>query len=127
MKKFSIKTLIVLMLVLVLCFSLVACGEKKDDNNDGGGNGGGDTSCTRHVDRRPKDGKCDNCGADMGTSGGGGNEGGGNDGGGDTGYGAAQFFQGLWDSAATILRELVGHTPIHTPHPIQSIGETARV
>ena len=109
MKKFSIKTLIVLMLVLVLCFSLVACGEKKDDDNDGGGNGG-DTSCTRHVDRRPKDGKCDNCGADMGTSGGGGNEGGndgGNDGGDDTGYGAAQFFQGLWDSAATIGSEEV--------------------
>ena len=100
MKKFSIKTLIVLMLVLVLCFSLAACGEK-DDNNDNGGNGGG-TSCTRHVDRRPKDGKCDNCGADMG---------------GTTpeppgpdqpeGYGAAQFFQGLWDSAATIGREEV--------------------
>ena len=95
MKKFSIKTLIVLMLVLVLCFSLVACGEK-DDDNDGGGNGGDDTSCTRHVDRRPKDGKCDNCGADMGTQP-------------DppspdqpADYGAAQFFQGLWDSAATI-------------------------
>ena len=99
MKKFSIKTLIVLMLVLVLCFSLVACGEKEDPTPDPDD---GDTSCTRHVDRRPKDGKCDNCGADMGTSGGGGNDGGGNDGGGDTGYGAAQFFQGLWDSAATI-------------------------
>ena len=98
MKKFSIKTLIVLMLVLVLCFSLVACGEK-DDDNDGGGNGGGDTSCSRHVDRRPKDGKCDNCGADMGTP----------DDPDDpddpdqpAGYGAAQFFQGLWDSAASI-------------------------
>ena len=103
MKKFSIKTLIVLMLVLVLCFSLVACGEK-DDDNDGGGNGGGDTSCTRHVDRRPKDGKCDNCGADMGTP----------DDPDDpddpdqpAGYGAAQFFQGLWDSAATIGQEEV--------------------
>ena len=105
MKKFSIKTLIVLMLVLVLCFSLVACGEK-DNDNDGGGNGGGDTSCTRHVDRRPKDGKCDNCGADMGTSGGGSNDGG-NDGGDETGYGAAEFFQGLWDSAATIGQEEV--------------------
>lgn len=106
MKKFSIKTLIVLMLVLVLCFSLVACGEKDNGNDNGGNNGGGnggDTSCTRHVDRRPKDGKCDNCGADMGTSGGGGGEDvGGGDVGGDTGYGAAQFFQGLWDSAATI-------------------------
>lgn len=93
MKKFSIKTLIVLMLVLVLCISLVACGEKKDPTPEPDD----DTSCTRHVDRRPKDGKCDNCGADMG---------------GTTpeppgpdqpeGYGAAQFFQGLWDSAATI-------------------------
>ena len=93
MKKFSIKTLIVLMLVLVLCFSLVACGEKDDPTPDPD-----DTTCTRHVDRRPKDGKCDNCGADMG---------------GTTpddpddpdqpdGPGAAQFFQGLWDSAATI-------------------------
>ena len=92
MKKFSIKTLIVLMLVLVLCLSLVACGEKKDPTPDPDD---GDTSCTRHVDRRPKDGKCDNCGADMGEP--------------DPppgpqpeGYGAAQFFQGLWDSAATI-------------------------
>lgn len=93
MKKFSIKTLIVLMLVLVLCISLVACGEKKDPTPDP--DDGGNTSCTRHVDRN-KDGKCDKCGADM-----------------DTqpvpppgpqpeGYGAAQFFQGLWDSAATI-------------------------
>lgn len=96
MKKFSIKTLIVLMLVLVLCFSLVACGEKKDPTPDPD-----DTSCTRHVDRN-RDGKCDKCGADTGTSGGGGNEGGGNEGGDETGYGAAQFFQGLWDSAATI-------------------------
>ena len=64
MKKFSIKTLIVLMLVLVLCFSLVACGEKDNDNNNGG-NDDGNTSCTRHVDRNPKDGKCDKCGADM--------------------------------------------------------------
>ena len=94
MKKFSIKTLIVLMLVLVLCFSLVACGEKKDPTPEPDDN----TSCTRHVDRRPKDGKCDNCGADMGGTTP------------DTpvdpdqpaGYGAAQFFQGLWDSAATI-------------------------
>ena len=104
MKKFSIKTLIVLMLVLVLCFSLVACGEK-DDNNDGGGNGGGNgggTSCSRHVDRN-KDGKCDKCGADMGEP--------------DDPvdpvdpvdptYGAAEFFQGLWDSAATIGQEEV--------------------
>ena len=113
MKKFSIKTLIVLMLVLVLCFSLVACGEK-DNNNDNGDNDGGNTSCTRHVDRRPKDGKCDNCGADMGTSGGGGNDGGGNDGGGETGYGAAQFFQGLWDSAATI-----GSTEISSENDIK--------
>ena len=98
MKKFSIKTLIVLMLVLVLCFSLVACGEKDDPTPDPD-----DTTCTRHVDRRPKDGKCDNCGADMG---------------GTTpddpddpdqpdGPGAAQFFQGLWDSAATIGSEEV--------------------
>lgn len=103
MKKFSIKTLIVLMLVLVLCFSLVACGDEKDDGNGGSGNGG-DTTCTRHVDRNPKDGKCDKCGADMGNGGDGGD--GGN---GDTpsGYGAAQFFQGLWDSAATIGQEEV--------------------
>ena len=98
MKKFSIKTLIVLMLVLVLCFSLVACGEKDDPTPDPD-----DTTCTRHVDRRPKDGKCDNCGADMG---------------GTTpddpddpdqpdGPGAAQFFQGLWDSAASIGSEEV--------------------
>ena len=99
MKKFSIKTLIVLMLVLVLCFSLVACGDKKDDGNDGG-NGGG-TSCTRHVDRN-KDGKCDKCGADMGTQPEpppGPDQ--------PEGYGAAQFFQGLWDSAATIGQEEV--------------------
>ena len=95
MKKFSIKTLIVLMLVLVLCFSLVACGEK-DNNNDNGDNDGGNTSCTRHVDRRPKDGKCDNCGADMGEPDPDPNDPV------DDGYGAAQFFQGLWDSAATI-------------------------
>ena len=101
MKKFSIKTLIVLMLVLVLCFSLVACGEKDNDNN-GGGNDGGDTSCTRHVDRRPKDGKCDNCGADMGGTE---PEPPGPDQ--PAGYGAAQFFQGLWDSAATIGSEEV--------------------
>ena len=92
MKKFSIKTLIVLMLVLVLCFSLVACGEKEDPTPDPD-----DTTCTRHVDRRPKDGKCDNCGADMGgttpdTP----------DDPVDPTYGAAQFFQGLWDSAASI-------------------------
>ena len=104
MKKFSIKTLIVLMLVLVLCFSLVACGEK-DDNNDGGGNGGGNgggTSCSRHVDRN-KDGKCDKCGADMGEP---------DDPDDpvdpvDPTYGAAEFFQGLWDSAATIGQEEV--------------------
>lgn len=93
MKKFSIKTLIVLMLVLVLCFSLVACGEKPEEPDEPTTD-----QCTRHVDRRPKDGKCDNCGADMGEP--------------DPdpdpdpdqpdGYGAAQFFQGLWDSAATI-------------------------
>lgn len=96
MKKFSIKTLIVLMLVLVLCFSLVACGEK-DNNNDNGDNDGGNTSCTRHVDRRPKDGKCDNCGADMGGTTPDDPDDPVND-----GYGAAQFFQGLWDSAASI-------------------------
>ena len=96
MKKFSIKTLIVLMLVLVLCFSLVACGEKDDPTPDPD-----DTTCTRHVDRRPKDGKCDNCGADMGTQP--------DPPGPDqpAGYGAAQFFQGLWDSAATIGSEEV--------------------
>ena len=93
MKKFSIKTLIVLMLVLVLCISLVACGEKPEEPDEPTTD-----QCTRHVDRRPKDGKCDNCGADMG---------------GTTpddpddpdqpdGPGAAQFFQGLWDSAASI-------------------------
>ena len=103
MKKFSIKTLIVLMLVLVLCFSLVACGEKDNDNNNGG-NDDGNTSCTRHVDRNPKDGKCDKCGADMGNNDD--DDDGGNLGG-DTGYGAAQFFQGLWDSAATIGQEEV--------------------
>ncbi|MBP3292113.1 MAG: hypothetical protein J6M26_06725, partial [Clostridia bacterium] len=70
-----------------------ACGEKDDPTPDPD-----DTTSTRHVDRRPKDGKCDNCGADMG---------------GTTpddpddpdqpdGPGAAQFFQGLWDSAASI-------------------------
>lgn len=93
MKKFSIKTLIVLMLVLVLCFSLVACGEKKDPTPDP--DDGGNTSCTRHVDRN-RDGKCDKCGADMDTQ---------PDpppGPQPEGYGAAQFFQGLWDSAATI-------------------------
>ena len=101
MKKFSIKTLIVLMLVLVLCFSLVACGDK-DNNNDNGDNDGGNTTCTRCVDRN-RDGKCDKCGADMGEP--------------DVPddpvdpvdptYGAAQFFQGLWDSAATIGQEEV--------------------
>ena len=104
MKKFSIKTLIVLMLVLVLCFSLVACGEK-DDNNDGGGNGGGNgggTSCSRHVDRN-KDGKCDKCGADMGEP----DEPDDPDDPVDPTYGAAEFFQGLWDSAATIGQEEV--------------------
>ena len=101
MKKFSIKTLIVLMLVLVLCFSLVACGEK-DNNNDNGDNDGGNTSCTRHVDRRPKDGKCDNCGADMGGTTPDDPDDPVND-----GYGAAQFFQGLWDSAASIGSEEV--------------------
>lgn len=40
MKKFSIRTLFVLLLALVLVFSLVACGEK---DNDGGNNGGGGT------------------------------------------------------------------------------------
>ena len=101
MKKFSIKTLIVLMLVLVLCFSLVACGDK-DNNNDNGDNDGGNTTCTRCVDRN-RDGKCDKCGADMGEP--------------DVPddpvdpvdptYGAAEFFQGLWDSAATIGQEEV--------------------
>ena len=38
MKKFSIRTLFVLLLALVLVFSLVACGDK---DNDGGNNGGG--------------------------------------------------------------------------------------
>lgn len=37
MKKFSIRTLFVLLLALVLVFSLVACGDK---DNDGGNNGG---------------------------------------------------------------------------------------
>ena len=94
MKKFSIKTLIVLMLVLVLCFSLVACGEKPEEPDEPTTD-----ECTRHVDRRPKDGKCDNCGADMGTP----------DDPDDPddpdqpdSPGAAQFFQGLWDSAASI-------------------------
>ena len=93
MKKFSIKTLIVLMLVLVLCFSLVACGEKPEEPDEPT-----TQECTRHVDRN-RDGKCDKCGADMGTP----------DDPDDPddpdqpdGPGAAQFFQGLWDSAATI-------------------------
>ena len=98
MKKFSIKTLIVLMLVLVLCFSLVACGEKPEEPDEPT-----TQECTRHVDRN-RDGKCDKCGADMGTP----------DDPDDpddpdqpAGYGAAQFFQGLWDSAATIGSEEV--------------------
>ena len=111
MKKFSIKSLIVLMLVLVLCLSLVACGEKPDPEPTPD-NGGGGTTCTQHIDengdkkcdecgkrfscRNHKDadgdGACDSCFAPI-TSGGGG---------GDTGYNAAQFFQGLWDAAAPI-------------------------
>lgn len=43
MKKFSIRTLFVLVLALVLVFSLVACGEK---DNDGGNNGGGNNPPT---------------------------------------------------------------------------------
>ena len=43
MKKFSIRTLFVLLLALVLVFSLVACGDK---DNDGGNNGGGNTPPT---------------------------------------------------------------------------------
>ena len=97
MKKFSIKTLIVLMLVLVLCFSLVACGEKPEEPDEPTTD-----QCTRHVDRRPKDGKCDNCGADMG-----GTTPDDPDDPDDPTYGAAQFFQGLWDSAATIGSEEV--------------------
>ena len=43
MKKFSIRTLFVLLLALVLVFSLVACGDKDNDGgNNGGGNNGGD-------------------------------------------------------------------------------------
>lgn len=97
MKKFSIKTLIVLMLVLVLCFSLVACGEKPEEPDEPTTD-----ECTRHVDRRPKDGKCDNCGADMGETP---PDPPGPDQPAD--YNAAQFFQGLWDSAATIGSEEV--------------------
>lgn len=43
MKKFSIRTLFVLLLALVLVFSLVACGDK---DNDGGNNGGGNNPPT---------------------------------------------------------------------------------
>jgi predicted small lipoprotein YifL len=107
MKKFSIKSLVVLMLVLVLCLSLVACGEKKpqtppDEPGD---------ECTQHIDEngdkkcdecgkrftcRHKDsdgdGACDKCFAPMDEE---------PDTPGDS-YNAAQFFQGLWDSAAPI-------------------------
>ena len=47
MKKFSIRTLFVLLLALVLVFSLVACGDKDNDGgNNGGNNGGGNTPPT---------------------------------------------------------------------------------
>ena len=121
MKKFSIKSLLVLVLVLVLCFSLVACGNKDDDNNDtpgGGGGGGTTTTCENHPIDEDGDGKCDDCGkatkckhsADK-------NE----DGLCDKckapmpepepeKYNAAQFFQGLWDSAAPIGQTAISDT-----------------
>lgn len=121
MKKFSIKSLLVLVLVLVLCFSLVACGNKDDDNNNnsgGGGGGGTTTTCENHPIDEDGDGKCDDCGkatkckhtADK-------NE----DGLCDKckapmpepepeKYNAAQFFQGLWDSAAPIGQTAISDT-----------------
>ncbi len=105
MKKFSIKTVLVLLLVLLLVFTMVACGGK-DDN---GGNNGGDEPCKRHVDNNC-DGKCDTCGTKTTVKHTDKNGDGKCDKCGTTvekKYDAAQFFQGLWDSAATIGKEEV--------------------
>ena len=93
MKKFGIKSLLAVVLILVLAFSLVACVKPCEQHVDEDGNKVCDTckeefTC-KHVDKN-KDGKCDKCKAPY-TAGGGNNSG-------DT----AAFFQGLWDSAAPI-------------------------
>ena len=99
MKKFGIKTLLAVVLVVVLVFSLVACGDKCKDGHT---NADEDRKCDvcgkdipkceneQHVDANSNK-KCDVCGSvvkkpgsQTGTS--------------DT----AAFFQGLWDAAAPI-------------------------
>ncbi len=101
MKKFSIKTVFILLMVLVLAFTLVACGDDSDKNPEPGP----DTECTKHVDN-DCNGKCDNCDKRVTVKH--------VDEDGDyecdkcgkelpkPGPNAADFFQGLWDSAATI-------------------------
>ncbi|MBO7222215.1 MAG: hypothetical protein J6V37_04110, partial [Clostridia bacterium] len=101
MKKFSIKTLLAVVLVVVLVFALVACGDKCKDGHT---NADEDRRCDvcekdipkceneQHVDAN-KNKKCDVCGAVVGKT----------DSGSQTGESdTAAFFQGLWDAAAPI-------------------------
>ena len=93
MKKFGIKSLFAVVLILVLVFSLVACVKPCEQHVDENGDKVCDTckeafTC-KHVDKN-KDGKCDKCKAPVSD--------GPSKGKGD----AAAFFQGLWDNAAPI-------------------------
>ena len=77
MKKFSIKTLFIVLMIAVLAFSLVAC--DKDP-----------VECETCVDE-DGDRKCDVCGKPVRTGGGNG-----------ANSDSAKFFQNLWDTAAPI-------------------------
>lgn len=96
MKKFSIKTMLAVVLVLVLVLSLVACGDKC---KNGHLNENQDRKCDRCGKEIPVCGtcvdadgnkKCDVCGSRVST------------GGGNLNSDSAKFFQNLWDSAQPI-------------------------
>ncbi len=95
MKKFSIKTMLAVVLVLVLVLSLVACGDKC---KNGHLNENQDRKCDRCGKEIPACGtcvdadgnnKCDVCGSRVST-------------GGNLNSDSAKFFQNLWDSAQPI-------------------------
>ena len=97
MKKFGIKTLLAVVLVVVLAFSLVACGDKCKDGHTNANEDrkcdvcGKDIDvCAEHTDANNNK-KCDICGSVVRTPGS-------QTGNSDT----AAFFQGLWDAAAPI-------------------------
>ncbi|MBR5174170.1 MAG: hypothetical protein IKW16_04405 [Clostridia bacterium] len=101
MKKFSIKTLLAVVLVVVLVFSLVACGDKCKDGHTNANEDRKCDVCEKDIDvcaegqcvDANNNKKCDVCGSVIRKP----------DGGSQTGNSdTAAFFQGLWDAAAPI-------------------------